>query len=351
MEHYLSYDKTKEKTTIKSSTIMSNLTTLFAGVKLKNPVIAASSGFTANVELCKQLEEAGIAAIVLKSVFEEQIEEQTKSMLSDEQLGEAADMLAGYVKGNVLNTYISHIRAVKKAVKIPVIASICCSQLGEWSSFAKVIEESGADAIELNIMSVCTEKDYRYGAYEDKQSEIFSQVKNVVSIPVIVKLADSLTNPVAAVNSLYAHGAKSVVLFNRHYQTDIDVESMRIVAGEICSNPNEICERLRWTAICSAKIPHLRYAISGGVHSGEDVIKAILSGASAVEICSVLYKKGPKAVKEIIADMEDWMTRKKFNTIDEFRGRLNAKGITDETAYERTQFVAFTHSKHYEIEK
>lgn len=328
---------------------MANLKTTFAGLELKNPVIAASSGFTASPERCKKLEEAGVAAIVLKSIFEEQIAEQTQNWLGDD-LGEAADSLAAYVRGDVLNTYINLIKSVKAAVSIPVIASICCSRLGEWSSFAKVIEDAGADAIELNIMSVCTDKEYVYGSFEEQQVDIYSAVKAAVNIPVVIKLGQGLTNPVATVNSFYAHGARDIVLFNRHYQTDIDIENIKPVSGEVCSTPADICERLRWTAICSALIPSVNFAISGGVHSGSDVVKALLVGAQTVEVCSALYKKGATAVSEMLSGIEDWMNRHGYDSVEQFRGKLNAGNISDETSFERTQFFAAVHSNHYNIE-
>ncbi len=328
---------------------MANLKTTFAGLELKNPVIAASSGFTANPDRCKKLEEAGVAAVVLKSIFEEQIAEQTQKWLGDD-LGEAADSLAEYVKGDVLNTYINLIKSVKVAVSIPVIASICCSRLGEWSLFAKVIEAAGADALELNIMSVCADKEYAFGSFEEQLVDIYGTVKSAVNIPVVVKLGQGLTNPVAVANSFYAHGARDMVLFNRHYQTDIDIENIKLTSGEICSTTADICERLRWTAICSALIPQMNFAISGGVHRGEDVIKALLVGAQTVEVCSVLYKHGVAAVSEMLAGVEDWMNRHGYESVDRFRGKLNASNIADPASFERTQFFATVHSNHYNIE-
>lgn len=318
---------------------MNKLATTFAGLQLKNPIIAASSGLTANIEKCKALAEAGVSAIVLKSIFEEHIEQHTQDMQNIGDHGEAADMLVSYVRNKILNDYIQHLQAVKQVVNIPVIASICCSQLGEWKTFAKVLEEAGADAIELNIMSLNTEKDYSYGEYETDQAVILAEVKKAVSIPVAVKMTSRLTNPVAAINMLYSHGASDIAMFNRHYQTDIDIDNMKLVAGKQMSSPHSLCERLRWTAICSAQIPNVRYAISGGVHSGRDVVKAILSGASAVEVCSSLYINGPEVVTEMIGTLTDWMDKNGFDSIESFKGKLNAANIANHTEYERTQFI------------
>lgn len=318
---------------------MTNLETIFAGLRLKNPIIAASSGFTGNLERCRALCEAGVSAIVLKSIFEEQIEEHARSMQKMGDHSEAADMLVSYVRSNVLNDYIKHLKAVKQNVNVPVIGSICCSRLGEWKSFAKVIEEAGADALELNIMSLNTQKDYQYGEYEIDQAVIFSEVKRSVRIPVTVKLTSRLTNPVVAVNMLYSHGATDVVLFNRHYQTDIDTDNMRLVTGKQISSPHNLYERLRWAAICSASIPLIRYAVSGGVHSGNDIVKSILAGASAVEVCSALYKHGVDIVSTMLSELYTWMERKGFSSISSFKGKLNFTNTPDPTGYERTQFM------------
>ena len=150
---------------------MADITTTFAGIKLENPIIAASSGFTSSPDRCKKLQDAGVSAVVLKSIFEEQISEKTKAMHGD-STGEGVDMLREYVRGNELNNYITLVENTKKLCSIPVIASICCSQIGEWSSFAKIIEDAGADAIELNIMSLVASKDYKFGEYEERHAEL-----------------------------------------------------------------------------------------------------------------------------------------------------------------------------------
>ena len=322
---------------------MADITTTFAGIKLENPIIAASSGFTSSPDRCKKLQDAGVSAVVLKSIFEEQISEKTKAMHGD-STGEGVDMLREYVRCNELNNYITLVENTKKLCSIPVIASICCSQIGEWSSFAKIIEDAGADAIELNIMSLVASKDYKFGEYEERHAEIVEEVKREVSVPVIVKMGQNLTNPAATVQKLYAHGAKDVVLFNRYFHTDINIEKMDYCAGQVYSNASDLSDRLRWTGICSALIPNVRYAVSGGVHDGDAVIKSILAGASAVEVCSAFYHDGTDVVSSMISRLESWMKSKGFDSIDQMRGKLNLKNVKDYSVLDRTQFLTAFHT-------
>lgn len=323
---------------------MKNLTTTFSGLKINNPIVAASSGFTSDFDKCKKLQDNGIGAIVLKSVFEEEINELSASLLSQGETGEGADLLSSYLKGSKLNTYMEHINKLKSELEIPIIASICCSHPGEWSNFAKVAEQAGADAIELNVMSITTSKDYLYGSHEQNLIDIFKSVKDMTSIPVTVKLDNNLTNPVKTINDLYSYGLKHVVLFNRHYRTDIDINSMSPKSGDILSTPGDICEPLRWTSICSAAIPQIEYTLSGGVHNGESVVKAILAGASAVQICTSLYSKGVSCVEEMTSFLQKWMEEKGYTSIDSFRGKLNASNCPDVNAFERTQFMTTRNS-------
>ena len=214
---------------------MTQLKTSFAGLSLRNPVIISSSSLTNSAEKNKKLELAGAGAIVLKSVFEEQIMMQAHHMATYDS-PEAGDYLSTYVRSHAIKEYIDLIQETKRLCTIPIIASINCFSSSEWTDFARTMQDAGADALELNILSLQTEKEYQYGAFEQRHIDILSSVKKHVSIPVIIKLGTNLTNPIALINQLYANGAAAVVLFNRFYQPDINIETKSYSSGEVFSH-------------------------------------------------------------------------------------------------------------------
>lgn len=325
---------------------MVQLKTTFAGLTLENPIIISSSGLTNSVEKIKKLEEAGAGAVVLKSVFEEQINMQAGAMQGYGS-PEADDYLGTYVRSHALNEHINLIKQAKKACKIPVIASINCYSDSEWVDFAKMMENAGADALEINILTLQTEKDYTPGSFEQRHIDILRHIKKSVNIPVIMKLGSNFTNPIALINQLYANGAAAVVLFNRFYQPDINIETLTFTNTNVMSNPSELADRLRWTAIASAAVPQVDYAISGGVHCGKGVIKAILAGASAVEICSAIYQYGNKEIATMKNELKEWMESNGYDTLNQFKGKMNANAAGDINPFERTQFMKY-YSNHQE---
>lgn len=227
---------------------MAQFNTTFAGLKLKNPIIVGSSGLTNSVEKIQKLEQAGAGAVVLKSVFEEQINMQTGQMHGYGS-PEADDYLGVYVRSHALNEHISIIEEAKKTCTIPIIASINCYSDNEWVDFARLMAQAGADALEINILALQTSKHYTFGAFEQQHIDILRHIKKAVNIPVIMKLGNNLTNPVALINQLYANGAAAVVLFNRFYQPDINIKDLTFRATNVMSSPNELANRIRWTAI------------------------------------------------------------------------------------------------------
>lgn len=325
---------------------MEQLKTTFAGLSLKNPIIISSSGLTNSVEKIKKLEEAGAAAVVLKSVFEEQINMQAGSMQGYGS-PEADDYLGAYVRSHALSEHISLIEQAKKECSIPIIASINCYSDSEWTDFAAMMQNAGADALELNILSLQTDKDYKFGSFEQRHIDILCHVKKVVNIPIIIKSGMNFTNPIALINQLYANGAAAVVLFNRFYQPDFNIDTLSFTNTNVMSTPQELASRLRWTAIASAEVPQIDYAVSGGVHCGKGVIKSILAGASAVEICSVIYQYGAKEIAKIEKELAEWMNEQGYNTISQFQGKMNASACGDVNPFERTQFMKY-YSNHEE---
>ena len=321
---------------------MLSLETTFAGLKLKNPLIVSSSGLTDTPLKNQHLAEAGAGAITLKSLFEEQI------MLEADWLGdpnlypEGSDYLVEYMREHKLEEYLYLIRESKRLCgETPIIASINCYRDTDWVEFATRIEEAGADALELNILALQTDVHYRPGSFEQRHIDILSHVRRNVSLPLIVKLGSNLTNPIALIDQLQANGASGIVLFNRFYQPDIDIERMTQTAGDVFSNESELPKALRWIGIASAAVPRISYAASGGVHSPEAVVKALLAGASAVEMCSALYLHSSALLGHYLSFLYSWMERHGMKRISQFRGRLNVSDLDGINTFERTQFLKY----------
>lgn len=323
---------------------MANLNTKFAGLQLRNPIIVSSSGLTNSAEKNKKLFDAGAGAIVLKSLFEEQITMEAAS-LKNPEFAEGNDYLVEYVKGHKLAEYLQLVNESKKLCNIPIIASINCYTDSEWVDFAKQIEEAGADALEINILAVQTDRNYVYGSFEQRHIDILSHIKKVTKLPVIMKLGQNLTNPIALIDQLYANGAAGVVLFNRFYQPDINVEKMAYTTGDVFSVPSDLNTPLRWIAIASSAVDKIDYAASGGVHSAKDIVKVLLAGGSAVEMCSVIYQFGPTCIKEMLTYLEGWMKAEGYDKIDKFKGKLSAKDLNGINMWERTQFLKYFTNK------
>ncbi|MBN1414590.1 MAG: dihydroorotate dehydrogenase-like protein [Bacteroidales bacterium] len=325
---------------------MANLSTNYLGLTLNNPLIVSSSGLTDATEKIQRLAALGAGAVVLKSLFEEQIQAEAGRMLEGSSYPEAQDYIIQYTKNNSLEEYLQLIENAKKAVNIPVIASINCITASDWVGFSNDIAKAGADALELNIYFLPTRKDISSEKYEEFYYDVISKVREKTGIPVSVKIGLHFTNLVKLINNLYIRGAHGVVLFNRFYAPDIDVENMKITSAEVFSSSSDIRNSLRWVGIISDQIEKIDIAASTGVHDGRGVIKQILAGAKAVQVCSVLYKEGIDQLPVIIKDIEDWMDRHHFKSIEEFRGKLNYRHIPDPTVYERSQFMKYFSNYH-----
>lgn len=320
---------------------MTDLKTAFAGLSLRNPIIISSSGLTNSVGKNKKLAEDGAGAIVLKSLFEEQIMLEAEQLRDPAFSAEGSDYMEEYIREHKLAEYLTLIKESKKACPIPIIASINCYSDSEWVDFAKQIEEAGADALEINILALQSDVQYQYGAFEQRHVDILRHVKKTISIPVIMKLGDNLTNPVALIEQLHANGAAAVVLFNRFYQPDINIEKLEHISGEVFSNASDLATPLRWIGIASATVDKIDYAASGGVADAEAVVKAILAGAAAVEVCSAIYLNTNAFIGEATCFLSAWMARKGFDSIAQFKGRLNIKDVKGINTFERTQFLKY----------
>lgn len=324
---------------------MSNLQTKYLGLDLKNPLVAASSGLTSSVEKIKELASAGIGAIVLKSIFEEQINNEVSSMLEKDQQNvgypEAEDYIKNYLRDNTVVKHLELLKKAKEAVDIPIIASINCVSGAEWTSFAKDFEEAGADAIELNIFYMPTDRNEKPGVIEQLYLDVLRKVRLEVSIPVSVKFGIHHSNIIGMADKLKANGAAGVVMFNRFYEPDIDLDKLELTSSEVFSSPADLRRSLRWVGIVSSSVAHLDIAASTGIHDGDAVIKQLLAGAQVAQLCSTLYVNGASVVSGMLSDLEAFMKKWNFKTIDDFRGRLSYKNIPDPMVYERSQFMKY----------
>lgn len=320
---------------------MRNISVKYLGLDLKSPIVASSSGLTSKVASIKELEEAGAGAIVLKSLFEEQIMGEITHNDQFSDYPDSSEYLNAYIKENSINNYLDLIREAKAECSIPIIASICCVHGGEWEQFAKDIESAGADAIELNIFYMPISGEQKSADLEKAYLATAAEVVEILTIPVAVKISGHFTNPINISRELYFRHVKGVVMFNRLYDPNIDIEKLTITVSNIFSSSEELRHSLRWIAMSSASQPNIDYSASTGVHSGEDAIKMLLAGASTVQVCSTLYKNGAGEITRMNSFIEDWMKRKNYKTINDFRGILNYKNLENNIAYERTQFMKY----------
>ncbi len=325
---------------------MIDLTTSYAGLTLRNPIIISSSSLTDSVEKIKKLEESGAGAVVLKSLFEEQIKYETGTLLQTADHTEAEDYLNYYVRNNNVDQYLTLIENAKKNVSIPVIASINCISPSEWIAFSKDIEAAGADALELNVYFLPVDKNVTSRAFEDNYLQLAKNVRELIRIPVIIKLGQQFTNLVNLVDQLYNRGISAVVLFNRFYSPDININEQKLISSDVFSTPSDIRHSLRWVAILSHFVDQIDIAASTGIHDGKAVIKQLLAGAKAVQVCSVIYKKGPGYIGEMLSEVRTWMTNNNLNFTAQYIGKMNYGNVKDPAVYERAQFMKYYSSQH-----
>lgn len=312
------------------------------GLPLKNPIIVGSSGLTNSVENIIEIERNGAAAVVLKSLFEEQINFSINKTIAQDQSAnlypEADDYIRHYTRQNDVSKYLKLIKDAKASVSIPVIASINCISGLEWTSFAKSIEEAGADGLELNIFVLPSDPSKSAEENEAIYFDIIDKVLKEVNIPVAIKISHYFSSLAKTITQLSWKEIKGIVLFNRFFSPDIDIENFEIKTSNVFSSPSELAISLRWIAMMSTHVK-CDLAASTGVHDGKAVIKQLLAGAKAVQIASVLYKKGFKEIKSMLDELENWMDRKNFNTIDQFTGKMSVEEAQNPAAYERVQFM------------
>ena len=320
---------------------MKDLSTTYLGLRLPTPLIAGSCGLTKTVESIQTLAGNGAGAVVLKSLFEEQITAELSHNLDQYQADypEAFDYIRGYTRASAVEEYLDLIAMATKAVDIPIIASINCLSAKEWMSFAQSAQKAGAAAIELNVSLLPSDPNLTSAACEKHYFDIVSQVSDMVSIPVALKMsqyAPALANLITRLS--WTGKVAGFVLFNRYFRPDIDLQRMQVTKADVFSTAAEMVEPLRWIALLSPQIEQ-DLAASTGVHDGSGLIKQILAGAAAVQVVSTLYKNGAGQLAHMLNELESWMSGHGYERLADFRGALSHRQTGNPAAFERIQFM------------
>lgn len=329
---------------------MSDLSTTYLGLKLKNPIIAGSSGLTNSIKDLLALEKSGVSAIVLKSLFEEEIrKEMTKEITRMQKetfiYPETIDFYDSFEDvESTLTNYIQLISEAKEKLVIPIIPSINCVTSEKWPYFATTLEEAGADAIELNVSILPSDLHRTRTANEKLHFEIIEEVIDHVSIPVSIKISYFSSNLAGFIKELCEAKVNGIVLFNRFYSPDFDIDSLEVTSANLYSNPNDFTIPLRWISIMSNRTD-CDLVASTGIHDGSAIIKQILAGASAVQVVSALYKNGLGHVSSMLDEIQKWMDNKGFKNLNDFKGKMNQDISKNPAAYERIQFMKYFSGK------
>jgi dihydroorotate dehydrogenase (fumarate) len=323
---------------------MIDLSTNYLGLRLENPVVVSPSPLCQELDNIRRMEDAGAGAIVLHSLFEEQFEIESRALeaaLNSEASG-YAESLSLFPEMSTYNlgpdAYLEHIRKAKAAVRTPIVASLNGVTLGGWTRYAKYMEEAGADALELNIYYLPTDPALSSCNVEKRYAELVMHIKASIGIPVAVKLSPYFSSLVHVAQKLEAAGADGLVLFNRFYQPDFDLRLLDIVPNLILSNSNELPLRLHWVAILYDHVK-ASLAITGGVHTAEDVLKAMMAGARVAMMTSALLKRGIGHIAYVLADLMNWMEEHEYVSIRQMQGSMSRGSVADPGVYERTNYM------------
>ena len=326
-----------------------DLTTKYMGLTLRSPLVASSSPLSREIDNIKKMEEFGAAAVVLHSLFEEQLRAEAEEL--DERLNQGsnsfAEALSYFPQQSTFHLgpeeYLSHIQKAKEAVQIPIIASLNGTSVGGWTEYAKDIQEAGADALELNIYSTPTDLEMTGTNVEDTYLEILNAVRSAVSLPVAVKLSPFFSNMANMAKRLDAAGADGLVLFNRFYQPDIDIEELEVHPKVLWSTPFAQRLPMRWIAILAGRIK-ADMAATSGIYSAEDVIKMLMAGAHVTMLYSALARHGISHLRTLEVELAEWLRVHDYESVRQVLGNMSQQKIKDPSAFERAQFVKAIHS-------
>ncbi|MGL1931196.1 MAG: dihydroorotate dehydrogenase-like protein [Desulfotalea sp.] len=322
---------------------MVDLSTSYLGLSLKSPVIVGSCGFTNRLSKIEEIAAAGAGAVVLKSLFEEQILAELKSQLDEYHADYpgAIDYVAQYAREDILEKYLTLITDAKAAVDIPIIASVNCISGNEWVEFAKRIEGAGADAIELNVALLPSDPKVSGAVAEKCYAETIDKVASIVKIPLCLKMANYSSGLANLLTELsWKKNFAGFVLFSRFFRPDINIEKIELGSAEIFSHPSEISESLRWIALLANRLE--KDCVAGtGIHDAEALIKQLLAGATAGQVVSVIYKHGISSITELNTGLSKWMVKNGYTSLADFRGKLGYTNSENPAYFERTQFMKY----------
>jgi dihydroorotate dehydrogenase (fumarate) len=320
-----------------------DLKTTYLGLELANPIVSGSCPLGANLDTIRLLEDSGAAAVVIPSLFEEEIMAATTAQMEMESAGagfaEASSYIPnpdGYHVGP--DQYLDHLQAAKEAVSIPIIASLNGTSPGGWTRYAKKMEEAGADALELNTYYIATDAAEPGSDVEKRTLDIVTAVKEAISLPVAVKLSPFFSSLANLAKQLQEKGADGIVIFNRFYQPDLDIEELDVVPNLRLSTADELRLRLRWLAIISSQV-EMSLAATGGAHNAVDVIKAVMAGAHSVQMVSALLIHGPEHIKRTLEAIDFWLTEHEYESLRQMQGSMNMSKVPDAAKLTRANYM------------
>ncbi len=320
---------------------MSNLSTEFMGLKLKNPIVVSSSRLTYNLENIKKCELAGAGAVVLKSIFEEQISMESQRMIGDLNFDahtDAYDYFQETSRDHYMDEYLELVEKAKESLSIPVIASINCVSDGSWIDYAERLVKMGADALELNVFIIPSDVNTPGEVIEKAYLDILRKVKKKVNIPVALKLGSQFSGMAHMMKRFSDEGADGLVLFNRFYRPDFNIDTFKLIPAQVYSVPEEMVLTLQWISLLYGKVKADLVATTG-IHSGGDVIKQVLAGAQVVEICSDLMQNGLEKIDTYLHDLDAYMNKHDFAKLGDFRGKMSQSDHEHPEVYERSQYI------------
>lgn len=326
---------------------MANLKTSYMGLELKNPIIAASSPLTSNLDSIKKLEDAGVGAIVLKSIFQEQIDKDADSNVDIEQSflnhSDAYGFLRGASEDHFIDMYLTLVEDAKKACSVPIIASLNGVGSGEWiKEYAPRFAYCGADGIEINHYEIGSDAN-KDGKKLEKDFIKFAKIaRNQIKLPLSLKMGSNFSSPANIIRELDFLKFDGLVLFNKFYNPDIDIDSLSIKRGNVLSSRDEYYNTLRWVGLMSEEI-NSDICANTGIHDGSTLIKMLLAGACSVEVCSVLMKNGFDSINLMLESLNNWMEINNYSSIADFKGKLAQEKMSDTTLWERTQYIVSLH--------
>jgi dihydroorotate dehydrogenase (fumarate) len=328
---------------------MANLQTNYMGLTLKNPIIASSSPLTSNLDSLKRLEDAGAGAVVIKSIFQEQVDKEADMTMEMNEAflthADAYGFLKGASEDHLIDAYLTLIEDAKKSLDIPVIASLNGSGKGDWiKEYAPRFKVVGADAIEINHYEIGSSRKIDSRTIEKRYINFAKIARKEIDLPLSLKIGPNFSSPSWMMHYFDDLGIDSLVLFNKFYNPDIDIEKIAIKPGIPMSSPSEYYNTLRWIGLMSEEL-NCDLCANTGIYDSATIIKMLLAGASSVELCSVLMKNGVDVINKFTSEISEWMDKKGFNTIADFKGQLAQERMSDPTKWERTQYVKSLHIK------